>query len=412
VQQLGPLAQAIDAGLLVIDGGAVDACLGTVETLATSCTIIDTTTLPSVCAALFVATVAIGGTCGGGGVRCADGVGICIPGDGGVTCTVLPGSGADCTQGQCAAGLTCSPDNRCRDPLLLGDACGDGGGCPTGAACLQGECRTRLTAGQPGCARTTDCLDGLVCSDDGVCAVGPARGDACGGAVCGSGDACVRSYAERRCGARVPDGAPCTFDADCENGFCAASTALCAALPDDGDLCPDTRCTAGFACDVDNGGVCVPAPAAGEACLTGPAACAPGLGCNVDNVCAPGPGVGGACLIPNNLCADGLACDFTPDGSICAVRRGVGAPCQNDVCKAGLFCSFADGTCQPVRAVGDACRDGGGCADGDECGDLLGGFRCHPIPDAADAPCFTACGNDLACFGDGGVCAPALCASF
>jgi hypothetical protein len=314
-------------------------------------------------------------------------------------------------QGQCAAGLTCSAENRCGAPLVLGDACGAGGGCPVGTACLQGECSLPLTVGQGTCGQTADCAAGLRCGVDGVCATGPARGDTCGGDACGSGDACVRSYAERVCAAKITDGGACIFDDDCQNGFCATSTGLCAALPDDGDLCPDGRCTAGFVCDFDNGGVCVVAPVEGQACLIGPAACAPGLGCNVDNICAVGPGVGGACLIPNNLCAEGLGCDFTVDGSICAERRGQGASCQSDVCQDGLFCDFNDGTCQPVRAPGDACRDGGGCADGDECGDLLGGFRCHDIPAVVDAPCSALCGNDLACLGDGGACAPALCAS-
>ena len=226
-----------------------------------------------------------------------------------------------------------------------------------------------------------------------------------------SATACVRAYAERTCTAKAADGEACVFDDECDNGFCAISTGLCAALPDDGGLCPDGRCTAGFVCDFDNGGVCVVAPVEGEACLIGSAACAPGLGCNSDNLCAVPGGAGSACLIPENLCGAGLGCDFTADGSICVERRGAGEPCQSDVCQSGLFCDFTTATCTALFAPGTDCPTGGGCAAGDECGDLLGGHRCHEIPTVAGAPCSESCGGDLACRGDGGVCAAGFCAS-
>jgi len=91
------------------------------------------------------------------------------------------------------------------------------------------------------------------------------------------------------------------------------------------------------------------------------------------------------------------------------VRRGQGEACQSNVCEAGLFCDA--NVCQPLRAVGVECLDGGGCAVDDVCGDLLGGFRCHDLPAVVGAVCDDNCGADLACIGLGGVCAPGICAS-
>jgi hypothetical protein len=221
----------------------------------------------------------------------------------------------------------------------------------------------------------------------------------------------VREYDERTCEAPLRDGSTCLNDQECASGTCDSS--VCITLPAAGEACVNGRCADGEFCitDGENAGTCAVPPGENEPCFIGSAGCAEGLGCNADNVCVPGPEVGEACLIPTNLCAEGLACDFTAEGSICAERRGQGEACQSNVCEAGLFCDFSTTTCEPVRAVGTDCPDGGGCADGDECGDLLGGNRCEDVPATAGAPCYESCGNDLACLGLGGVCAPGFCGS-
>jgi hypothetical protein len=377
-----------------VDSAATSACLGAVASLVDRCAIVNETTLPQQCASFVVENVALGGACVLTNViaRCANGFGICNAG----TCVALPGEGEPC-----AGGLFCAAPSSCSKPFA------DDGVCSS-------ENVDPPPLGELGalCAATAECAAGLACVD-GACASAPARGDACGGSVCGNGDACVRDDDERVCGARAALGESCvpTDQRACVDGlYCDVDT--CAPLPAEGEACgPSLECAAPTLCDADNGFLCVVPPDAGEPCLIGSALCAIGLGCNVDNVCAVGPGVGEACLFPNNLCADGLACDFTFDGSFCAERRGEGGACQNDVvCDDGLFCGNG-GTCTPTLATGAPCPTGGGCSAGDQCNDLGDGFTCQPEPDAVDEPCLDVCVGDLTCTGLGGSCAPALCAS-
>lgn len=391
-EALGSVAPFLAAGALRFDDPSTAACLAAVRRLAASCAIVDETTLPVACALFLVDEAPLDAACAQE-VRpalCAGGEGVCAPAGDGVRCRARPRVGEPCAFGVvCAEGLACGVDGTC--------GVGDGRPAPAG----------------PGdaCTATTDCDRGLVCAGDGTCAAGPARGEPCGGPVCASGDACVRSYDERTCTAPVGAGEACGVDAACAEGlFCDVDT--CAPLPGENEGCdPAFGCAAPFQCDADNGRVCVAGPGEGETCLVGSAICAPGLGCSADNLCVPGPGEGEACLLPQNLCAAGLACDFTADGSICAARRGEGAPCGNDaVCADGLFCGPAD-TCTLHLPTGAACPTGGGCAPVDDCNDLGTGFSCQPRPDAPGEPCLSRCGGDLACSGLGGVCAPALCAS-
>lgn len=413
-EQLAAMASgSLDAGVLAFDEARAARCVAQVTQIADGCGRVSNESLPQDCQLLFLSTAAIGETCTGAGpgALCADGTGVCAPGAGGASCIALPGEDEGCPGWVCQDGLVCDAvTEQCRPPLALGDAC-QGGGCPDGAICHDGFCRAPLEANEGPCRVPSECAAGLVCNDDSVCAAGPARGAPCGGPSCGSGDACVREYDQRACGAKLADGETCADHDECESAYCSFTSGTCGQLPGENDLCPDGACASGFACDFDQGGICVVAPGENEACLIGSAGCGPGLGCDENNVCVRPPGVGSPCLLPDNLCADGLGCDFTRDGSFCAERRGQGEACESDVCQAGLYCDFTTATCEPELAPGDACPTGGGCAEGDECGDLLGGFRCYDVPATVGAPCYGQCGGALACLGPGGVCAPEICAS-
>jgi len=67
----------------------------------------------------------------------------------------------------------------------------------------------------------------------------------------------------------VADGAACATSEECTSGFCSGSgdgkLGACAALPAEGDPCPDSSCADGLYCD-DIGATCLPQKADGEEC--------------------------------------------------------------------------------------------------------------------------------------------------
>jgi hypothetical protein len=168
--------------------------------------------------------------------------------------------------------------------------------------------------------------------------------------------------------------------------------------------------TAGCASDTST---CGPLPGDGGACALGsegPFLCEAGLAC-LDGTCGPMPGLGDPCAIPNR-CGPDLACDFTPNGSICSLRRGADAGCQNDViCADGLFCDYSQSQCAPFRPTGAACSAGNECGPGSTCmPDATGSFVCTLLP-ALGATCFFDCAPGSWCESTPlpGVCHAELC---
>lgn len=88
--------------------------------------------------------------------------------------------------------------------------------------------------------------------------------------------------------ALVADGATCASDLECESGFCARdgdAVDACAALPGEGDACPDSRCADGTYCD-DIGATCLAQKQDGQACS---AADECRSGDCVDDICGASP---------------------------------------------------------------------------------------------------------------------------
>jgi hypothetical protein len=409
-----PLRAALNAGLLALDDAGLDACIASLAPTATCAA----PPLTLACRDMWTVDVDVGRECPALGLtelRCADGAAVCTRRCIGESCrdecAVPPGVNTQCTS-VCADGLACI-DGVCRETGAADQPCNSFFDCDPALSCFAGVCRAVADVGGA-CNDVVDCAEGLRCAA-GVCAAGAPRGASCAGPTCGNGDACVRDYDARACAALRVDGEGCGDNADCESGLCS-NARVCAAVPGLNDPCVDNACGGGSPTTNPDTGltcvddVCVAAPGVGQPCTIGNAACAPGLGCNVDNVCAVGGGVGDACLIPDLVCGEGLGCDFTAEGRVCATRRGLGAECQSDVCADGLFCDFATATCAARGAASAACDVDASCADGLQCGDLLGGARCQDVPSTSGAPCTTVC-DGFACVGDGGVCAPAFCAT-
>lgn len=411
--RLGP---DLAAGRARFHEPAVTACLDAVAAMAGACALAHGTSapLPDACRAYVVATASLGDTCqlGGGLAFCgADADGLCVPGESAATCTALPGSGAPCLNGQCAAGLACNADI-CAAPAASDAACSDSAACQDPLICdPTGHCAAPLAAAAT-CTDTAQCQAGLTCAD-GACTEVAVLGDGCGGpTTCGAGQACGRAPETRTC--TDPDGAGAAcMDTTCAAGLdCADTSMTCVALPGDGAPCLDGfACAAGLTC-ADGVGTCAPLPGVGQTCAVGNRFCADGLGCRPsDNTCQPGPGLGQECYQnpPDYVCGAGLGCDFAATGSVCIAVGGEGDACITDrTCSADTFCDFATLRCTARLAAGAACSAGNECQPGDECELRAAGPSCAPIPGRGE-PCFSACSGGLTCKGPGGECVPELC---
>ncbi len=364
--------------------GPIDGCLASI-----TCAQPASNQLPHACDMIILATAAIGAPCAltsGGLAYCADGLGVCPPGDSGAICTALPGDGAECAYGLCAPGLACTSAGTCGAPGAIGTTCLAAGDCaPTLVCPPSGQCAAPLGEGAT-CTDYHQCGDGLTCVA-GTCATAPTIGGACASQdQCGADLGCGRTPEARTCDDPDPQGGACT-DGSCALGLgCSATTMTCAALPGAGDPCLDGfACAAGLTC-ADGLGTCVTLPGDGGTCAVGNRFCADGLGCDPsDNTCRPGPGLDQPYLLkpPDYVCGAGLACDFSANGSTCVPIGSAGAACNsNRTCGTGTYCDFSTLRCTPRKADGERCSDGNECATGSKCAPTAGGFRCAPIPGA------------------------------
>jgi hypothetical protein len=218
------------------------------------------------------------------------------------------------------------------------------------------------------------------------------------------------------------EGAPCTFDSQCESGACAgavegvwgtcghpavlgqdcsatrcahgerclAGARVCAAPGLAGDACDRTHpCDRGLACASDSGatttGTCRPAgTSAGASCSATSAGCdgTRGLACGGPDgarTCRP-VGFAGATAAPDGgltAAGDGGAPGPTPAGTACGLLPdGTRAGCVAGGCYTGAGPATDDdiGTCQPHAADGEACdtRLGPGCLPPARCVPLAG----------------------------------------
>lgn len=331
---------------------------------------------------------------------CDSGQGACTAG----TCGPLGAVGDPCNYTTCNLGLACI-GGVCTAPIGEGQACTDGDLCGLGQRCVNGSCRT-LGVLQSPCTDTAECAEGLVCQA-GHCA--DVTAGVCTQNSCGARNTCV---SQPTCIVKAGLGSTCASSDICADGFfCDDSTHTCTTLPGEGVSCAQgVLCAAGLACNTDNG-VCIPLPMTGETCgftQTGPFACADGLGCN-GGTCGDLPVENQPCAGSNqcstaDVTGDGvgndLGCDFTANGSICVLKKGVGESCQADyVCDDGLFCDFHTGTCATVLAAGSPCSSGNECGKAGSCIPKNGGgFACAPTPTPGGA-CITECTPGYTCAG-------------
>jgi hypothetical protein len=120
-------------------------------------------------------------------------------------------------------------------------------------------------------------------------------------------------------------GAACTYNSQCQTGFCAVPKGMmcgtCKSLPMPGDPCTETGCGQDLACTPME--VCEPWVAAGGACD------------NKTMVCAPGQ----TCVIPAGMTAGTCQADAEMLGGACDYKRQTGPACDAN---AGLYCNVTN----------------------------------------------------------------------
>lgn len=254
-------------------------------------------------------------------------------------CLRPAGAGSPCGQFR-----TCDPTTLfcnagvCTARVAHGGACMSDGECVTGAFCSAANiCEQIPNAGAP-CTKV--CNTGLVCAG-GICVPQPAPaadGAICDGTTCaGACSVCRPEHdgdpqSQFKCLPRGPDGSPCASDDSCLSGlYCRSITGHCEKLLAGGAACsdPSVKCQGNFECD---GQTCVPLPGLGSPCVQG-------------------------------NCAAGLICSGPPGAETCQVPQvppQVGEPCPSGSCADGAFCNPA-GTCEAKRGAGDPCSDFSEC---------------------------------------------------
>ncbi|MBI5608256.1 MAG: hypothetical protein HY902_05195 [Deltaproteobacteria bacterium] len=376
------------------------------------------------------------------GSVCSDG-NACTTGDACASGACVAGSPVNCSDGNACTDNGCDPTNGTCVTTPNNLPCDDGNACTAQDVCKSGVC-----AGAP----TAACNDGNPCTND---ACDPASGCTAtdNSAPCGDGDKCLEAAAcaggscvgkpvacddENPCtkdacnpslgcvfsaigGVPCDDGNACSAGDLCNNGLCAAGSAV---LCSDNQPCTDDSCDKATGCQhlpntaaCDDGSACT----AGDVCQAGacmagaPVACDDGNPCT-DDACNPASGCSHA---PNTLpCTTGNACDSGACSAGTCKPNGQkscndGNPCTTDICDASLGCvnkPVADGTtCAKGDAcVGDSlckvgkcetgpktvCDDGNLCTD-DICDAKSGG--CNYFPNTAPCDDGNACTVGDAC---------------
>lgn len=337
----------------------------------------------------------------------------------GGSCEACDVAGSEGTCFPLASGAPHGTHTTCAPFLCKGGACATtcatSAECTAGNGCVGGKCIPKADLGAA-CTTTEGCLSGQCV--DGVC---------CDGACTDQCKACNEPGAVGKCTAVT--GAPRGTRASCAPYLCAAGAC--------GTTCKlDADCAGGHLCE---GGACVKARAAGEAC-TKDAACASGA-C-VDGVCCDGrcDGACEACDVPGKVgtcspvagaphgkrpgCDDGggelckaKACDGVDRKACNAFVNGATVECAGTVCRptgyrAKAFCDGKGACALPLETscVPYACDAKGcltTCADDGQC---AAGFRC------VGAGCVAVgdvCSPDLSKVllkgGGESLCAPYLC---
>ena len=140
------------------------------------------------------------------------------------------------------------------------------------------------------------------------------------GLVCagGGGGVCVDPCEEPE---RPAVGEACSDILECVDGaYCNTDvypSAICAVLPQAGQLCADLRCGAGLICDDRD---------------------------PIKNICATPPGIGDPCL--SFICGTGLYCDYSKTPETCAALPMLGEECPVGECKEPFLCNVETLVCE------------------------------------------------------------------
>jgi hypothetical protein len=205
-----------------------------------------------------------------------------------------------------------------------GESCFFGGECETKSCTLPGTCTMACCAGTCDPPPPPDA----------------AIGQPCEAAPCVEGAYC---NAAGTCAALIAEGQACEFDDECAyDTSCIGATGAktCKRSPKIGDPC------------LDDGGALT--------CIVG------GTGCDATMHCVARLDAGATCDPQRSLCKGDLICDATSNK--CSAAPGTGQPCTIG-CAAGNYCELGttgSGTCQKLKADGQACMRGGEC-DSNNC---------------------------------------------
>jgi hypothetical protein len=352
----GPTTDAAqEAGSAGLDGGArSDGGAGDHPTAGTG-EIGSSCTGSTQCASGFCADgVCCNEACAGVCRTCASGesLGTCIPADIGI-----------------------DPRHNCEDQGVA--ACGTDGVCDGAGAC------EKYSAGV--ICRSADCTGSTLtfaqrCDGQGVCLA--AQSQPCAPFVCGSSGQCKttcttdtdclapNTCVNGSCG-KIPIGASCSSDAQCNTGACAQG--VCCAT-----ACPGTCASCALP---GSAGACTPLPA-GQAAPTGTCTDHGATGCGTNGLC---DGAGNCQVYPSttvcaaSVCAVGIETPASRcDGKGACVTAAVQA-CSPYVCGAA-------GACKTVCASDADCLAPDVCTAG-TCGLLPNGHTCTAGPSCGSGFC-------------------------
>ena len=272
----------------------------------------------------------------------------------------------DCCNGSCVNGVcgACLPDGMMCG--ANGDCCV--GQCNNGICGLPNPCTHDVCVTGPPLAPGCSPCAAAVCQVDAFCCQG--QWDA----LCVSE---VPNACGQTCGMCSPDGAACSFAAQCCSNACNGG--ICGGCAPDGASCVDSAQCCSSLCTA---GKCAPA-------------CAPdGAACMVAGDCCTGQCNGGICggpppCKPNGTdCASSMECcsnDCNPNNNKCTGCKPDGQACMT----AGECCSNEcnGGLCGPPTPV---CP-----SDGSVCGDCIADNCCDQIAGCFASPQFI---DDVTCF--------------
>lgn len=257
------LQHAVENGSVLYDEDAMRKCLDAVASMSCDRTSRDQRVEPPACSKAFRGTVPDGGVCLIS-AQCISGrcdISICPEACCEGTCEPeIPEAqiGASCAAADCVAGAFCDEAEICQPLLATGEACLDDDECDYNLHCsgVTDTCVDAPNRGEP--CPDGSCADvGTFCDASSRCVGRPGRDEACGqfGScqqpnICdqatlrcvpppGPGQACqstcaAGAYCDTQAGTcmeQKPEGAACTLDRECANGFCDDATSQCRLLP-------------------------------------------------------------------------------------------------------------------------------------------------------------------------------------